>query len=236
MKFQRTFSAFIGAATAVSSAALFSALMFGQDAAAPGIDQTEATRILHEGSAWSQKAKVNMPSRPQQDMGGGGGRRNGGGERAGGQPMQAPEVTLVWESSNAAKLAIAKTYGPDALGHNDDYYAISLTGLGMMGGGRRGAEGGDDQERVQRAVAMLVQGTKLKVKNKPDIQAVKADVIVRNGVRTVVVMFPRDTKIGADDKDVEFECKIGTPMGNIELKAKFHPKDMAYNGKLELYT
>jgi hypothetical protein len=114
---------------------------------------------------------------------------------------------------------------------------VSATGLRMMGmGGRRGADTTEQnaQEQAQKMIAQIIAGTKLKIKNKPDIPAVKADVVVRAGVRTIIFLFPRDTKIGAEDKDVEFECKIGTPMGNIEVKAKFHPKDMAYNGKLEL--
>jgi hypothetical protein len=272
MKLHKTFSmAFVATAGA---AILSAAMILPQDPApapAPTIEPTEATRILAEGSAWSQKAKVTMPSRPQQDMSGGmggggmggsggmgggggwgggglgggggwgggggmggGGRRNGSG-MGGGQTIQAPDITLRWESSAAAKLAIAKTYGADAVPNHDDYYMISATGLRMGMGGRRGSEDGDAQEQAQRAVAQMIAGTKLKIKNKPDIQAVKADVVERAGVRTVVFLFPRDTKIGAEDKDVEFECKIPIGnMGNIEVKAKFHPKDMAYNGKLEL--
>jgi hypothetical protein len=59
--------------------------------------------------------------------------------------------------------------------------------------------------------------------------------VTRGGERAVLILFPRDTKIAAEDKDVEFECKfpLGN-MGNMEVKAKFHPKDMTYNGKLEL--
>lgn len=122
-----------------------------------------------------------------------------------------------------------------------DYYVISGSGFQMMGGGgrREGAPSTDvneaqqmqqqRQQRIQQMIEALKAGTKLKLK-KQTLNAAKVGMIQRDGKPVVFFMFPRDPKITAEDKDAEFECKLG-PM---EVKVKFHPKEMGYGGKLEL--
>jgi hypothetical protein len=47
---------------------------------------------------------------------------------------------------------------------------------------------------------------------------------------TVYFLFPRSEAITLEDKEVEFETKLG-PM---EIKRKFKLQDMVFGGKLEL--
>ena len=132
--------------------------------------------------------------------------------------------------------ALLKAYGAEGVPPaHEDYYVISATGLPMgMGGLRRDrSDSGDAQAMQQQAARMLEmvrQSTTLNIKGKQKLQAAKVEAGQRGGVRVLYFLFPRDPKIGPEDKELDFESK----MGPIEVKGKFKPKDMLYAGKLEL--
>ena len=71
--------------------------------------------------------------------------------------------------------------------------------------------------------------TSLKRKNKDLIRPEIVQMHQRESV-TLFLSFPRTDPIALEDKNVEFEMKLG-PM---TLKRKFKLKDMVFDGKLEL--
>jgi len=115
------------------------------------------------------------------------------------------------------------------------YYVLALIGdLPMVGGRRRGANGGsDDEDGVQneRRQEMFKQYTRLEHKDGA-VRLEKVDEGSRFASKGpgTYFYFSRTDDISMDDKQVMFSTK----MGPMEIKTRFTLKDMLYHGKLAL--
>ncbi|MBK9170249.1 MAG: hypothetical protein IPM24_22700 [Bryobacterales bacterium] len=172
-------------------------------------------------------------------MGGGGGMADGEGGGGGGMrrpggmggSTRMPEVTVRWESAAPMQAASSMAESPFAravAGWAQEHYVIMASGYPAMGGRGR-QEGGADPSRAQQMQQRLLQGTVLKRKGKPPIQAVKMGRITGPEGPLMTFLFPREP-IAIEDKEVSFESAAG-PM---EIKAKFNLKHMVYGGQLAL--
>jgi hypothetical protein len=173
--------------------------------------------------------------------GGGSGRRGGGGGGGGGQNAAASAddvggagggLTLYirWQSALPVKQAVARAkYGaqaassPDAkqyLATDEPSYVIVVDGL------NRGILGGGDADAIKKT---SLEQTALIIKGKEPIKPTDFR-IVGQGRISAVFAFPKTNPIDVDDKEVEFQTKLGT----VSIREKFRLKDMMFNGKLEL--
>jgi len=199
---------------------------------------------MSENSPWAKPFDIALP-------GGGEGREDGGSTGKGkgsggyspmGQTSGRSQVTgqdtagggmtlrIRWQSALPVKQAFVRSkYGaeaatsPDAkqiLSTEDPVYVVVVEGLS-----RRTLGGGEDDALKQ---AMMEQ-TALVIKGREPIKPVDFRVVGQGRI-SAVFAFPKTTPITIDDKDVEFQSKLGT----LVVKQKFHLKDMTYNGKLEL--
>lgn len=157
--------------------------------------------------------------RGTQDVGGGVGQGGGNGAMLtirwlSALPMR--EVTALQKFGDKADSS------PDAkklLDEDQKVYAILVSGLP----GR--VVRNDDQAKES-----LLKGTSLVVKGKGPILPTSVQVGGPSQKGLVLFIFPRTAPIDLDDKEVEFESKLGP----LAVKQKFHLKDMVYKGKLEL--
>jgi hypothetical protein len=197
-----------------------------------------------------QKVKENSPwaKQIQVAMGGGegtpdaGGKRKGGGsggampndlapgaaEGAAGAGM-GMTFTIRWQSALPEKQALVRQrFGAEAgtsaeakqiLGNPEPDYVIVVEGLsrGMVRG---------DADEIKKT---LMEATALVIKGKEPIKP-KDFRVAGQGKVTAVFAFPRTNPITEDDKEVEFQCKVG----GVNLRQRFRLKDMLFNGKLEL--
>ena len=83
---------------------------------------------------------------------------------------------------------------------------------------------------MSRNTDRLKETTTLKRKNKEPIRPEVVELSNQEESVTLFVGFPRTDPIVLEDKNVEFEMKLG-PM---TVKRKFKLKDMLFDGKLEL--
>jgi hypothetical protein len=102
---------------------------------------------------------------------------------------------------------------------NEPDYVIVVSGL------NRGMVVGSPDEVKQAMMA----ATELVIKGKEPIKP-KDFRIVGQGRMDAVFAFPKGNGITEDDKEIEFQCKVGT----ISIRQRFRLKDMMFNGKLEL--
>ena len=162
--------------------------------------------------------------------GGGGASRGGGGyNRAGGGRMPPqPELTIQWSSALPIKQALMRgRFGNEAhtaaeakrfLQRRETHYVVAVAGFsGRMAG-------------VTQNTDRLKETTSLKRKNKDLIRPEIVEMHKREESVTLFLSFPRTDPIALEDKNVEFEMKLG-PM---TLKRKFKLKDMIFDSKLEL--
>ena len=84
-----------------------------------------------------------------------------------------------------------------------------------------------DAEQIKQ---MMLAQTELTIKGREAMKPVDFRLAAGAGKASAVFAFSKANPITLDDKDVEFDCKVGT----ITIKQKFHLKDMVFNGKLEL--
>ena len=153
-------------------------------------------------------------------------------------------MTVRWESAAPVREANAKAEDKNAAKiaeWSSQYYVVSVSGGRMMGGrGRRGGVGpegeakGDrpqpDPARMEQMRERMKQSAALRRKGKDAIAPANVEMLETAEGRKTIFLFPRSEAISADEKDLSFEMQ----MGPISVKAKFVPKDMVYNGKLEL--
>ena len=169
--------------------------------------------------------------------GGGGGKSKGGGGRDGGQTgggeagggMPSLTLTVRFVSALPVKQALVRTnFKGDAansadvkssLDANEPDYVIAIAGLS------RGMVRGASDELKQNMMA----ATELVIKGKEPIKP-KDFKIIGQGSVSAVFFFPKTNAITEDDKEVEFQSKVGT----IAIKQRFRLKDMVFNGKLEM--
>lgn len=188
---------------------------------------------LSGNSPWAKEFSVEMGGA----MPGGGGGKGGGKTRDGGQTGAqeagggAPSLTLIirWQSALPVKQALVKMkYKEEAatsaeakqiLELNEPDYVVVVAGLNR----------GLVQGKADELKATMMAATELVIKGKEPIKP-KDFRIVGQGRVDAVFSFPKTNPITEDDKEVEFQCKVGT----ISIKEKFRLKDMVINGKLEL--
>lgn len=149
-------------------------------------------------------------------------------------------VVLLWQSALPVKQAM---YGrPNATDAQKQILAREEVGrilrmTGIPGSMRAAAE---DKEKFTAA-------TVIKIKGKPDLHPSDIQLSVApaapggagkgggkggfgGGNFDVFFVFPEDAPITADDKEFEFQTKVGA----MTIRHKFKTKDMMYNGKLEM--
>jgi hypothetical protein len=194
----------------------------------------DLTKMI-SNSPWAKEFSVEMAGGAA--GGGGGGKKGGGGTRDGGQTGAAdagggaPSITLTirWASALPVKQALVRmsfkgdaATSPEAkqrLEANEPDYVIVVSGL------NRGMVLGSADELKQA----MMGATALVIKGKEPIKA-KDFRIVGQGKMDAVFAFPKANPITEDDKEVEFQSKVGM---NI-IRQRFRLKDMMFNGKLEL--
>ena len=162
--------------------------------------------------------------------GGGGASRGGGGygRAGGGQSPPQLELTIQWSSALPVKQALMRgRFGNEAhtaaeakqfLQRGETHYVVSVSGFsGRMA-------------RMSQNTDRLKQTASLKRKNKEPIRPEVVEMHNQEESVTLYVAFPRTDPIVLEDKNVEFEMKLG-PM---TVRGKFKLKDMLFDGKLEL--
>ncbi|BDC51070.1 hypothetical protein F183_A33860 [Bryobacterales bacterium F-183] len=165
-------------------------------------------------------------------MGGGGGGGMGGmggGGGVGGPGAAAmPKATVRWESAAPYQEAMKKMHAEGASASDvEGFYVITVSGL-KLGLGRGGNSA--TVEQLNRARERMKDQTQLTRKGKDPINCAKVEGTPSVEGTTLRFYFPRSEPISVEDKDVQFETK----MGPMELKTKFALKDMVWNGKLAI--
>jgi hypothetical protein len=143
---------------------------------------------------------------------------------------QSVPIIARWQSALPLKQAFVRLkYGAEAatsedakelLGRAEPTYVIVLSG--PMRPFLRGAP-----DELKEA---LTRATSLACKGKSAVQPTEVQVNAGAGTSEVIFSFPRTAAYTLDDKEVEFDTKLG----NLALRYKFRLKDMVFNGKLEL--
>ncbi len=146
----------------------------------------------------------------------------GGGMGPGGPSGGIPQLRAVvrWESALPIRTALKMEAAP-----LPKRYVISVSGFPKMPGReRRGPNPGNMQTRVKEATLLARKG-------KDPIY--ESSVEFREGAETTAIVFTFDgtsQPIQTDDKEVMFV----TSFGPMQIRAKFIPREMKYQGKLEL--
>jgi hypothetical protein len=169
--------------------------------------------------------------------GGGGGQNNPASANAedpgglgGGGAGTSLTLYIRWQSALPVKQAVARVkYGaqvgssPDAkqyLATEEPNYVIVIDGL------NRGMIGASDADAMKKT---LLDQTALVIKGKEPIKAIDFR-LVGQGRISAVFAFPKTNPIDVDDKEVEFQTKLGM----LSIRQRFRLKEMMINGKLEL--
>ena len=153
---------------------------------------------------------------------------SGYGRAGGGQSPPQLELTIQWSSALPVKQALMRgRFGNEAhtaaeakqfLQRRETHYLVLVSGFsGRMA-------------RMSQNTDRLRETTSLKRKNKDPIRPEVVERYNQEESVTLYVAFPRTDPIVLEDKNVEFEMKLG-PM---TVKCKFKLKDMIFDGKLEL--
>ncbi|HMD48352.1 MAG TPA: hypothetical protein VKG79_04610 [Bryobacteraceae bacterium] len=136
-------------------------------------------------------------------------------------------LTVLWESAMPVKQALARrklgaeaATSPDAKKFLDanDNYLITVSGLTP------------ELVRPPLAKSEILKRTALSAKGKDALHATDIVINPSGKVKEAIFVFPKTTRFTLEDKDVEFS----TQLGSVEVKSKFHLKDMVVNGALEL--
>ncbi|GAB4409649.1 MAG: hypothetical protein OHK0021_19530 [Bryobacter sp.] len=146
--------------------------------------------------------------------------------------MNIPAVTVILETTAPVAAAKARLDRVDSFSEaTKDYVVISVVGLRMMGGGRRGPNGeAPDPERMAQMQQMmeqrLLQSTTLTTKEKKTFAPSAIKLTRGETANTASFTFPRND-LNLDTKEFTFK----TGMGPMEIVAKFNTKDLAFDGK-----
>ena len=156
--------------------------------------------------------------------------------------MPVMQVVVRWDSALPVKEALLRSNPPAEATHEnvEPSYVVSVIGLRMMGQGQgRGREhdqqNGQAQDRPRRDPSEmreeLLARTKLTVKGRDPITPSDVKMEAKDGENELHFFFSKiNPPISRDDKEIVFEAQ----MGSMKITQKFHPKEMAYKGKLEL--
>jgi hypothetical protein len=169
---------------------------------------------------------------PISETSGRSGRGGGGGgpavpSSAGGVAL---EIVARWQSALPLKQALVRLkYGAEGvssadakevLDRTETTYVITLTGpLGAV------LKGTPDNLK-----AGLMDVTTLSAHGKAPIKPTELQVNMSPKGQEVIFAFPRTTPFTVDDKEIDLTTKLGV----LPVKYKFKPKEMVFNGKLEL--
>ncbi len=191
-----------------------------------------------ESSPWAKKVDVATGTGAGTNTGdrfragGIGGTRSPGSSSSSVGAGQDDSVTLYirWHSALPVKQAAMRVKYGDGVGKNPEAqeilrsaepnYMIAVEGLTSK------VTGGSDGDALKKE---LIDQTTLVVKGKNPIAPVDC-TISGLGKMTAVCAFPKTDPIVLEDKEVEFQSKIGTHT----IKQKFRLKDMVYFDKLAL--
>lgn len=144
--------------------------------------------------------------------------RGGGGADSPSGNWQLPKFTVAWESAapiREARARLEQKLPPKAA--FPEFYVVSVSGFPKMG----------RQPDPTRSKDKLLESTALLRKNKDAIRAVDVEFATAGGAAIMLFYFPRGEAIDPAEKEVAFE----TQMGPMKVKAKFSPKEMAFDGK-----
>ncbi len=168
---------------------------------------------------------------PISESSGRSGRGGGGGppipSSAGGVSL---EIVARWQSALPLRQAFVRLkYGAEAvsspaakevLDRDDGSYVIILSGAL-----RALLRGTPDELK-----AGLMETTTLSARGKPAIKPSNLQVNAAQKTEEVIFAFPKTTPFTVDDKEIDLTTKLGA----LPVKYKFKPKEMVFNGKLEL--
>jgi hypothetical protein len=199
-------------------------------------NENDAKQVLRS-SPWVKRANVSLLFQPSEDqlraggnMGGGKGvgleslevRALVGGSHHSNTPVKKPGYLVVrWESASPVRQAETKLQDANAPGWDGEYYAVAVYGV-PVDAGRLDEPG--------RPSAMKKLGV-LKRDGMKDVKAAKVEITASgNGLATVLYLFPRSIAITADEKRLEFSAQLG----RIFVAQYFEPREMQFQGKLEL--
>ena len=153
-------------------------------------------------------------------MGGRHGGYGGGGGNGGSPPIEAPKLTLRWESAMPVRTAELKAHEKDEPTLDEGQYAITVYGVpSRMLNGEFDKLG--DQFKKQAA---------LKRDGKKDLKPSRVQVVDGADGPVITYFFPMTAEITKQDHRVEFDATIE----RLELTQSFFPEDMVWQGKLEL--
>ena len=138
----------------------------------------------------------------------------GGPPEGGGMPQF--HAVVRWESAAPIRVARKMESAPD------NNYRISVSGLPM--GPRRGGNGDRSSELLNGLAAL----TDLERKGKDSIPCSRVEMSKGEDTNTLMFYFESGSApIQAGDKEITFNTKIGP----LQVKAKFVPKEMIFDGK-----
>jgi hypothetical protein len=191
-------------------------------------------------SPWARSLTVSMPAAGAGDAGAppplseGRGGRGGGGVPVDGVPAGtgglAPTLFARWQSALPVKQAFVRlkfgaqaANSPEArllLGREEPDYVIVVSGplRSLLRG---------DSAALKKAI---MDTSSLSAKGKDAVMPSDIQIALNQVSNDMVFHFPRSAGFTVDDKEVEFSTKFG----NLTLKFKFKPKEMVFNGKLEM--
>jgi hypothetical protein len=196
----------------------------------------DATKMINT-SPWAKSASVAMVfpgggAPPPMPGGGFGGGAPRGPEGGGGADFTPPSFEIVarWQSALPIREAIVRLrFGAEAdkspeaakvLEQQERPYEIVLSGpMGMFLPGKP-----EDSSKALSEVSSLSSS------RTGAIKATHIEVSQPGKTMDVVFVFPRSMPFTVEDKEVEFNTKLGASV----VKYKFKLKDMVVNGKLEL--
>jgi hypothetical protein len=200
-------------------------------------NETDAKQVLRS-SPWVKRATVSLLFQPSEDqlraggnMGGGKGvglesievsSLIGGSNQHSNTPVKKPGYLVVrWESASPVRQAETKLQDAAAPGWDGEYYAVAVYGVPVDAGrldepGRKGA--------MKKLGVLKRDGMK-------EVKAAKVEITPSaNGLATVLYLFPRTIGVTAEEKRLEFSAQLG----RIFVAQYFYPKEMQFQGKLEL--
>jgi hypothetical protein len=123
-----------------------------------------------------------------------------------------------WESALPVRTAEQTAHEDDPPAWEGEMYAIAVYDVPGLDIDTKGLSA-----ELQRAAFLRL--------GKKDLRPVRVDVLPQEGdLTTVVFLFPRTVAITLEDKRIEFT----TVFGRLSVTQYFYPKEMQFQGKLEL--
>jgi hypothetical protein len=128
-------------------------------------------------------------------------------------------VEVRWESANPVRTAEKAAHEEDPPAWEGEMYAIAVYDVPGLDIDQKGLP-----TELQRAAFLRLGGKK-------DLRPVRVDLLPQEGdLTTVVFLFPRTVEIKLENKRIEFT----TVFGRLSVTSYFYPKEMQFQGKLEL--